>query len=86
MEMEIGDADRMARGSHWRPPGRTNENELGDTKMKTSRYAIVLGTLLLSALAGTSTAGTVQRIACHADAMTRMLSDQPAPTPAPVCR
>jgi hypothetical protein len=54
--------------------------------MKNARYAIVCGTLLLSALAGTSTGGTVQRIACHADAMTRLLSNQPAPPPAPVCR
>jgi hypothetical protein len=54
--------------------------------MKTSRYAIVCGTLLLSALAGTSTGGTVQRIACQADAVARVLSNQPAPPPAPVCR
>lgn len=52
--------------------------------MKTTRYAIVGATLALAALAGTSTAGTVQRLACQADAMTRILADHPAP--APVCR
>ncbi|HEU4455374.1 MAG TPA: hypothetical protein VFR81_20095 [Longimicrobium sp.] len=54
--------------------------------MKTSRYVIVCGTLLLAALAGTSTGGTVQRIACQADAVARLLGNAPVNAPAPVCR
>lgn len=41
--------------------------------MKISRYAIVVVTLLMAALAGTSNGDTVRHAACTADALTGLL-------------
>ena len=50
--------------------------------MKTVRYLIVGTTLMLAAVAGTSTGGTVQRAACQADAVVALLGGAPANAPA----
>lgn len=52
--------------------------------MKISRYAIVAGTLLMAALAGTSNGDTVRQVACTADALAGLLGN--APAPGAVCR
>jgi hypothetical protein len=54
--------------------------------MKNSRYFIVGATLLLAALAGTSTtADAAQRLACRADAVARLLGNAPAAVPSQTC-
>ncbi len=54
--------------------------------MKNSRYFIVGATLLLAALAGTSTtADAAQRLACRADAVARLLGSAPAAAPSQTC-
>lgn len=45
--------------------------------MKTLRYLTIGGTLLLSALAGTSSGGDLQGLACHADGLVRLLNGAP---------
>lgn len=60
------------------PPTSNRE----DATMKTVRYLIVGTTLTLAAVAGTSTAGTVQRAACQADALVALLGGAPANAPA----
>ncbi|HEX2202034.1 MAG TPA: hypothetical protein VHG91_01995 [Longimicrobium sp.] len=46
--------------------------------MKTLRYLTIGGTLLLSALAGTSTGAELQGLACRADGLVRLLNGAPA--------
>jgi hypothetical protein len=64
----------MARRSHWMTTSRDTDATTTETRtMKISRYAIVVGTLLMAALAGTSNGDTVRQAACTADALTGLL-------------
>lgn len=64
----------LALGAVWRTTKTTNRKR---DPMKTLRYLTIGGTLLLSALAGTSSGDDLQGLACHADGLVRLLNDAP---------